>query len=142
MACLTPRLRTRLIAHFVAACPAEGCGLLGGHRREGRLTATTFEPLANILGAADRFAVDPGDFLRGVAALEAQGLTWLGFTHSHPGGTTAPSSTDVAQLWRDCLQVIAAPMPDGNWALAAWWLPGRPGPADGCRQLIVEDRPA
>jgi proteasome lid subunit RPN8/RPN11 len=135
---LTPAARRQLERHLVAALPREGCGLLGGRRRGCLLVVTEFAPLANLLGAADRFAVDPLAFLRAADAMQRRGLAWLGFAHGHPEGDPAPSRADGMQLWRHCLQVIVAPTRAGGCALRGYWsLPATDAAATGAAAVFV-----
>ncbi|MFT4839806.1 MAG: proteasome lid subunit RPN8/RPN11 [Candidatus Azotimanducaceae bacterium] len=52
------------------------------------------------------FAVDGVAFTQCEHELRRGGDTFLGFAHSHPHGSTAPSIRDREQLWTECVQVI------------------------------------
>jgi len=112
-------LRAQLVAVLRAALPAEGVALLGGRRDGQDLRLGALLPLPNVLAAADAFAVDPVDFARAQRDLPAA-APWLGFAHSHPGGTACPSAADARSLWRGCLHVIAG-LQQQRTLLAAWW---------------------
>ena len=102
-----------------AALPAEGVLLLGGRRTDRDLRLCAALPLPNRLAAADAFAVDPVDFARAQHDLP-EAAPWLGFAHSHPGGTAFPSAADARSLWRGCLHLIAG-LQREHTLLAAWW---------------------
>jgi proteasome lid subunit RPN8/RPN11 len=112
-------LRARLGAMLRAALPAEGVLLLGGRRDGHDRWLGAALPLPNRLAAADAFAVDPVDFVRALHDLP-EAAPWLGFAHSHPGGTAFPSAADARSLWRGCLHLIAG-LQQQQTLLAAWW---------------------
>lgn len=105
-------VHAQLLHAASAAAPAEVCAVLGGERvthAERGVTARVLElfVLPNRCDAAhDAFTIDPVAFARCEHALRRSGLQLLGFAHSHPGGSTAPSLRDRAQLWTGCVQVI------------------------------------
>jgi proteasome lid subunit RPN8/RPN11 len=112
-------LRAHLVAVLGAALPAEGVLLLGGRRDGQDLRLGAALPLPNLLAAADAFAVDPVLFVRAQRDLP-EAAPWLGFAHSHPGGTAFPSAADARSLWRGCLHLIAG-LQRERTLLAAWW---------------------
>lgn len=117
---LLPEAAKAITGAMHAASPQEGCGLLGGYRDLDTVIAA-YLPLANQHPTADGFAVDPVMFLRASADLERRGLAVVGFVHSHPNGTTAPSERDCASAWRHTVQLIAAPTADGRCPISAFW---------------------
>ena len=118
------------------ARPREGCGVLTGWWRQDPCIAA-FAPLDNRDQGTDRFEADPAAFLRVCVAAERRGLTVLGFVHSHPNGTTAPSRRDAELLWRQSLQLIAAPHDDGSCPIEAFW-----HGADDFVRLPILEQPA
>jgi proteasome lid subunit RPN8/RPN11 len=102
--------------------PREACGLLGGRRAGPDFVLTHFLPSCNRDPRTDHFTIDALEFARGEAELRQQGLAWLGFAHSHPGGEATPSAADRQLLWRGCVQVIVAMDAAGANACAAHWL--------------------
>jgi proteasome lid subunit RPN8/RPN11 len=116
---LGSEVHAAVVAATHEAGARELAGLLAGHREPGGCVVTAFVPLVNTAAADDHFAVDPIEFARAEAALRARGRDWLGFVHSHPRGTAAPSRTDHAELWRGCVQMIVA-----SGTFAAFWLEG------------------
>ena len=117
---LMPAAAKAIVQAMHAARPAEGCGLLGGyHGAETAIAACL--PLPNRHRDANGFDVDPLTFLRAQAELEHRGMAVVGFVHSHPDGTTAPSHRDCESAWRRTVQLIAAPLADGRCPIAAFW---------------------
>lgn len=117
----------RLLAALGEAVRAAGdrefVAALGGHRDGEHLHVVAVRALPNRAGRGDRFRVDPVAFAAAEQALRTAGTPWLGFVHSHPHGPPMPSATDRAELWRDCLQWIAAPDGDAV-AVRAFWFTG------------------
>jgi proteasome lid subunit RPN8/RPN11 len=60
----------------------------------------------NAVAGETSFAVDGVEFSRCEHELRNSGDTFLGFAHSHPVGSTAPSIRDREQLWTECVQMI------------------------------------
>jgi proteasome lid subunit RPN8/RPN11 len=112
-ALLSEAARAELAAAMQRSGGNEIVGLLGGHRSPHVFDVRVFWPLAVSIPARDRFAVAGAEFARAEAQLRTVGHCWLGFAHSHPSGELGPSATDRRELWRDCLQLIAVPGPNG-----------------------------
>jgi proteasome lid subunit RPN8/RPN11 len=109
MLLLDPEARRALDAAVAGAWPDEAVGVLGGVAAGGAPPhVSAFVPVAAAVRGRDHFAVAAGEFARAEAQLRAAGLCWLGFCHSHPDGAAAPSMRDRAELWRSCIQMIAA----------------------------------
>ena len=102
-------------------------GILLGHDLGGRLFVTVAgEPGPNAVRRTDGFVRDL-DHARGLgdAAYEHDGSVWIGEWHTHPGGPTTPSPTDMstyARLLADpdltferVLSLIVTPCPVHGW---------------------------
>jgi [CysO sulfur-carrier protein]-S-L-cysteine hydrolase len=83
----------QLVAHCLRALPHEGCGLLVGDPRTGRVASVV--PVPNVANSALRYEIDPGDLLVADRAATAEGLDLLGSFHSHTHTEAYPSPTDV-----------------------------------------------
>jgi proteasome lid subunit RPN8/RPN11 len=89
---LNPRLEEKLLAHFRACRPNEGCALLIG---------TPGGPVSEILRTTNidqsptSYTVDSNQVLAAHDRAEAAGLAVIGVAHSHPNGPAEPSTTDV-----------------------------------------------
>lgn len=105
-----------IAAAAAAARPHEFVALLGGRGD----TVEAIVPLPNRAMSAVAFAADPIAFARAEHELRRQGLQFLGFVHSHPGGTPVPSAADRAAFWPACVQLIAAVNARGALALRAY----------------------
>lgn len=114
-----------------AAWPGEFAAALGGQCDDGIARIDRLRPFPGA-GAADTFAVPPAVFAAAEAELRAAGATWLGFVHSHPGGSAAPSLADRETLWRDCVQLVVGGAAPDRLQTAAFWLDG-----DTCAPLPI-----
>ena len=123
---LAPEVLAQLAACVDVEAPQEFVGLLGGQPG----AVLSLVPLPNRAIRGDRFAVEPLAFAQAEHALRQRGQRWLGFVHSHPHGDVRLSGIDRAELWRDCLQLVAARGRQGELLQAAYWLAAR-----GVRQL-------
>jgi len=83
-------------AHGAADYPEECCGALLGSVAGGAARVLRAEPLEN--ERADerrrRFLIDPWEYRRMERLAEAEGLSLLGFYHSHPDHPAVPSEYD------------------------------------------------
>lgn len=91
---ITRRALDDVLAHARAERPRECCGVLLGHGQR-ILTATRARNLAD--DPLRRFLIDPGDHIAARRGARRQGLDVLGFYHSHPRSSAAPSATDDAE---------------------------------------------
>jgi len=117
--------------------PDETCGLLVGTVEGGRVRVVRAEAAGNLdrERARDRYALDPGDFVRIDAAARADGLDIVGIWHSHPDHPARPSDTDLERAWNGYGYLIASVGRDGVREIRSWWL------VDGefVEQAIVEN---
>jgi proteasome lid subunit RPN8/RPN11 len=90
---LAGRVVEAIVAHARAAAPAECCGVLIG--RGGDVVEAV--PTRNDATAAGRFLISPKDHIDARRAARRRGLEIVGFYHSHPNGSAAPSPTDLAE---------------------------------------------
>lgn len=78
--------------------PNECCGILGGHNDgSGQQIVRVAIPTENVAPAPlHSFAILPSHILQAECQLNSCGLDLVGFFHSHPGGSGAPSRADIA----------------------------------------------
>ena len=79
-----------IVVHAVAARPAECCGMLIGTG----VFVTEAAAAKNIAVPPTRYLIDPQDHIDALRSARERGLEVLGFYHSHPHSTPAPSDTD------------------------------------------------
>jgi len=103
-----------VVAHAHAEAPRECCGILLGDGRAIRAAA----PARNLAASATRYLIDPEDHIRIRRDARGRGLAVVGFYHSHPNGTPAPSATDLAEAsYDDCVWLIVGLGKDVGTAL-------------------------
>jgi len=81
------------VAHAREAAPAECCGLLIG--RAGEILRA--DAAANLATLPTRFLIDPKSHIDLRKRARDEGLSVLGFYHSHPASAAVPSATDLEE---------------------------------------------
>jgi proteasome lid subunit RPN8/RPN11 len=82
-----------LVAHAREEAPIECCGVLvGSARRIERAVRAR-----NKLGSPTRYLIDPADQIAAMKSARERGEAVVGFYHSHPSSSPAPSETDRAE---------------------------------------------
>jgi proteasome lid subunit RPN8/RPN11 len=80
-----------MIAHAVAGCPLEVCGILGG--KDGVVSA--IYRMTNTDLSNEHFMMDPREQFAVVKDMRAQGLDMAAIYHSHPETPARPSEEDI-----------------------------------------------
>lgn len=134
--------REQCVAHARAGAPAEVCGVLAGSRgaaapraeraetgetREGgRDDVTRVLRATNVADSPrNRYALDPGEQLDLMRAVEEAGDEVVGFYHSHPDGPAEPSPTDERLATWDGYVYLVVSLAGDEPEVAAWrWTGG------------------
>ncbi|WP_089383348.1 desampylase [Halorubrum vacuolatum] len=109
-----------VVTHATDGAPAEVCGVLAG----------TFDTEDSIVEAAHRtenvaehprtrYAIDPTELFSTIERVEAEGLSVVGFYHSHPAGGPNPSGTDVERATWDGYSYVICAL-DGAPFVGSW----------------------
>jgi proteasome lid subunit RPN8/RPN11 len=106
---LPHRIVAGLRRHAVATLPAECCGALVGLSEPRQLEVRAAIPLLNEERAVDRYSIDARVVLHLERQAAAAGVRLLGFYHSHPLGSAAPSPVDVEFACPGFLYLIIQP---------------------------------
>lgn len=114
--------------------PRETCGLLLGTRegKSRRVIRVREARNLNLERAADRYELDPADFLAADREARASGIDILGVWHSHPDHPARPSDTDRAAAWPEWSYLIVSVSGGGVREMRSWRLNG----ADFTEELI------
>lgn len=90
-----------IIAHCNQEHPIEACGILAGIIRHvhGVLTKKVVQtyPCENELNDATRYKISAKEQYRAFIDIEDRGFDLIGFYHSHPNGSSMPSTIDLEQ---------------------------------------------
>lgn len=104
-------------AHVSHLAPQEACGLLAGRGQE----VTAIFPITNELSSPVRFRMAAREQLRALEQIDAQGLDLLAIFHSHPGGPSTPSATDIAEAVYPVVNIIWNGA-GGAWQARGFWI--------------------
>lgn len=90
-----------MVSHAEACYPRECCGILIGRDGPDGRVVTAAIPCRNVYEGdqKDRFLLDPKDQLAADRRARQEGLTVLGFFHSHPDEESYFSATDLKNSW-------------------------------------------
>jgi [CysO sulfur-carrier protein]-S-L-cysteine hydrolase len=105
-----------LLRHVEACLPEEACGFLGG--AEG--VVQRILPVENADHSPIRFRMDAQGQLAAMRDLEESGAGMLGIYHSHPGGPSGLSPTDLDEAtYPEAALVVVSPT-HGRWIARAF----------------------
>jgi proteasome lid subunit RPN8/RPN11 len=110
----------------VTGYPHEVCGLLLGRQVNGDTWVERVTEARNLATdrLADRYALDPDDFLAADTAARRDGLDVVGIWHTHPDHPARPSRTDLEAAWEGYAYLILSVRRDGVADMRAWRLNG------------------
>jgi proteasome lid subunit RPN8/RPN11 len=110
--------------HATEAYPQECCGAIVGRADGVSREVTDAWPLANTSDhdRQRRFMIGPADYLNVEARAHHEGVSLLGFYHSHPDAPAEPSQYDLLHAWPNVDYIIvsvvrAAPADVTCWRL-------------------------
>lgn len=85
----------RILDHARAGLPNESCGLIGGTIEDNIRCVRQVYLLNNLDASPEHFSMDPGEQLKAVRDMRANGFVQLGNFHSHPDTPSRPSAEDI-----------------------------------------------
>lgn len=105
---LSAPLTVSLSREAQSAWPQEACGALLGECAYGEWWCVLDAiPVRNEATSSERAYLIPAQRVRAVEEVaQTRGLVVVGFYHSHPGGGTNPSATDLELAWPGYLYLI------------------------------------
>jgi proteasome lid subunit RPN8/RPN11 len=113
----------QIYTHAGEAYPHECFGFLVGTHDAGGLVRRAVRGTNLNTERADRFEMDPKEFIEVEKQADNEGLTVIGFYHSHPDWPAIPSQTDITWAWEGSYYLIVSvhegrPFNAGVWSLA------------------------
>jgi proteasome lid subunit RPN8/RPN11 len=110
--------------HAAAAYPEECCGAIVGRAGGSSRTVTAAWPLPNtsVEDRTHRFTIGPSDYLNVEARARGEGLSLLGFYHSHPDAPAEPSEYDLQHAWPNVDYIIVSVVRAAAADLTCWRL--------------------
>ncbi|HMA33924.1 MAG TPA: M67 family metallopeptidase [Chloroflexia bacterium] len=111
--------------HGETGYPNEICGVLLGREAAGHKTVQELLPITNQFAADEqyhRFLITPEDMLRAEKTARAQGLSVVGFYHSHPEAEAVASSYDRDHAWPWYTYIIVSVKERVAQELRSWTL--------------------
>ena len=119
-------LGERLKAFARQGYPHETCGVLLGVRSDDQDVVSRVRRARNlnVERAADRYELDPADFLDADREARAAGLDIVGIWHSHPDHPARPSATDRDGAWPGWSYLIVSVGREGVGEIRSWRLNG------------------
>lgn len=119
-------LQAAIAAAARAGYPDEVCGLLLGQQAGGGVAVRALHPARNVFPerTADRFLLEPLDYLAAEQVAAAERLAVVGVWHSHPDHPPRPSATDREFAWPGWSYPIVSVTANGTTELRSWRLDG------------------
>ena len=124
------RLRASVHRELVEAArkgyPHEVCGLLIGRDDASGTQVVRITHAANLRTdrLADRYTLDPDDYLVADRAAQREGLEIIGIWHTHPDHPARPSQTDLDAAWEGYSYLILSIERDRLADFTSWRLDG------------------
>ena len=90
-------LRARIFDQLQKTYPNEGGGFLLGAQHGDTVNVSEVRPVENVFASEEqyhRYAMTPADWMKLEDEADAQGLTLVGYYHSHPDHPAVPSEFD------------------------------------------------
>jgi proteasome lid subunit RPN8/RPN11 len=112
-----------IYAHAKETYPYECLGFLVGTFDDGGMVHQVVRGTNLNTEQADRFEMDPSEFVQVEKQADNQGLNIIGFYHSHPDWPAIPSQTDINWAWEESYYLIVSvhdgrPFNSGVWLLS------------------------
>lgn len=86
--------------HAEDCFPEECCGVLLGTFEASKPRVVRLVAAANVAAARNRrYEIGPETLARALRQASREGLSLLGFYHSHPQGSSRPSASDLQEAW-------------------------------------------
>lgn len=107
-----------MIEHLKSTYPEEGCGFLIG--KEDKIYAILRAENTARDDRKRRYEIAPSDFLKAEKLAKINGLSVMGFYHSHPDVGLYFSKKDEEDAWEGHYYVVLSMDKDGRWECGCW----------------------
>ncbi len=126
MILISEQLLSRICQQAVAAYPEECCGILVG-TGDGKKQIQRFCKTANMnkQRLRERYLIDAFEHYNIDKQARADGLSIVGFYHSHPDSPPYPSEFDIKSAWPAYSYIIISVDKHKNTEAKSWILAGR-----------------
>ncbi|MCB9454133.1 MAG: M67 family metallopeptidase [Anaerolineaceae bacterium] len=104
-------LQKRVWSQMEVSYPNEGGGFLLGEIQGKHVYLRNVIQIENVFTEAEqyhRYIMTPADFIRLEDEAEAQGLSLVGYYHSHPNAPAVPSRFDRDHAWPNFIYLITS----------------------------------
>ena len=113
----------QIYTHAAETYPHECFGFLVGISDQGGTVHRVVRGANLHTDRTDRFEMDPEEFVQVEKQADDDGLSIIGFYHSHPDWPAIPSQTDITWAWEGSYYLIVSvhegrPFQTGVWSLA------------------------
>jgi len=122
---LSADLQGRIFTQLQTTYPNEGGGFLLGVRRDNLVTIREIRPITNVYETEEqfhRYAMTPTDWMKLEDEADAQGLTLVGYYHSHPDHPAIPSEFDRVHALPNFSYLITSVQNGKAVEMRAWQL--------------------
>jgi len=119
------KLRTRIFEQLQRSYPNEDGGFLVGSVQGQSITVRDVRPVDNVFESGEqyhRYAMTPLDWAKLEDEADAQGLTLVGYYHSHPDHPAVPSDYDRVHALPNFRYLITSVRQGKAAELRAWQL--------------------
>jgi len=122
---ITPEQDQAIRQHSETGFPNEICGVLLGREQDGHKTVAELLPIVNQFESDEqyhRFLITPTDMLRAERLARSQGVSVVGFYHSHPEAEAIASAYDRDHAWPWYSYIIVSVKARAAHELRSWTL--------------------
>lgn len=109
-------------SHILRNLPEEACGFVAGLPLESRAgwRSISVLPVTNMLHSPVRYKLEPHEHLAAFEQIDRQSWELAAIFHSHPGGPSYPSATDLVEsAYPDTIYLIWSPE-NNEWVCRAF----------------------
>lgn len=137
---LSTHLQGQIFEHLRSTYPNEGGGFLFGTTTPAGIQIAEINPVTNVFAAEEqhhRYAMTPQDWAHQEDAAEADGLTLVGYYHSHPDSPAIPSVFDRDHALPNFVYIITQVQDGEAVDMRVWRLKDDRSDFDACALTLA-----